>query len=96
MGSEIEGYPSERHLIIKGVGTAPIRTVEVVRNNATIYQYKGSRVLEEVEFVDQEDCEQLPFFPHLYYYVRVIQIDGEMAWSSPIWLGKSEARGKYS
>ena len=23
-----------------------------------------------------------------YYYVRVIQQDGEMAWSSPIWISR--------
>jgi len=96
MGSEIEGYPSQRHLTVKVVGTAPIRAVEIVRNNVTIYRHKGSGIFEEVEFVDQEDGEQLPFFPHLYYYVRVIQADGEMAWSSPIWLGDSETKGKYS
>jgi hypothetical protein len=94
MGSEIEGHPLERHLIIKALGTAPIRIIEVVRNNVTIYRHKGSNVLEEVEYVDRENCRQLPLFPHLYYYVRVIQSDSEMAWGSPIWLGKSDARDK--
>jgi hypothetical protein len=27
-----------------------------------------------------------------YYYVRVFQIDGEMAWSSPIWVTPPEPR----
>ncbi|WP_461071774.1 DUF3604 domain-containing protein [Streptomyces pseudoechinosporeus] len=29
-----------------------------------------------------------------YYYVRVIQIDGEMAWSSPVWVDPEEPTGR--
>lgn len=93
MGSEIEGYPSERHLIIKVVGTAPICTIEVVRNNIIIHRHKGSDVLEEIEFVDRENCRRLPLFPHVYYYTRITQVDGGMAWSSPIWLGEETKIG---
>lgn len=39
----------------------------------------GSASLD-VEFVDDHDAPS-------FYYARVIQVDGEMAWSSPMWVG---------
>jgi hypothetical protein len=31
-------------------------------------------------------ADQAPLQGESYYYVRVIQVDDQMAWSSPIWL----------
>lgn len=35
---------------------------------------------QRLTWTDDPDCSA-------YYYVRVIQVDGEMAWSSPVWVG---------
>ena len=31
--------------------------------------------------------DQRPFGEGDYYYIRVTQMDDEMAWSSPVWVG---------
>ena len=31
-----------------------------------------------------------PLAEGCYYYVRVTQVDGEMAWSSPVWTANGE------
>jgi hypothetical protein len=69
------------HLNVRVIGTGPIESVTIVKNNRD-YVRKD---------VDGWECE----FSHDrtdrprdtdFYYVRVIQRDGEMAWSSPIWV----------
>ncbi|MFZ5831988.1 MAG: CehA/McbA family metallohydrolase [Planctomycetota bacterium] len=61
---------------------AEIDRVEVCRNNQFIYlQRPGGRDCE-LTFVDRK-----PLPGRSYYYVRVIQKDEEIAWSSPVWFG---------
>ena len=61
---------------------AAIDRVEVCRSNQFIYtkQPDGNEV--ELTFVDRN-----PLSGRSYYYVRVIQEDEELAWSSPVWFG---------
>ena len=61
---------------------AEIDRVEVCRNNQFIYtkQPDGNEV--DLTFVDRN-----PLPKRSYYYVRVIQKDEELAWSSPVWFG---------
>jgi len=61
---------------------APIDRVEVCRNNRFIYTKKPQAKAARLTFVDRE-----PPRGRVYYYVRVIQTDGEIAWSSPVWFG---------
>ena len=44
---------------------------------------KGESFLEQLS-IDFTDTGLMR--PENYYYIRVTQIDGEMAWSSPIWV----------
>lgn len=59
-----------------------IDRVEVCRNNRFIYCRNPSGTQCEFQFVDRE-----PLPDRSYYYVRVIQKDEEIAWSSPVWFG---------
>jgi len=70
-----------------------IKTIEVCRNNQFVYthtpknppggsQPPGGSRSAELTFVDRA-----PLPGRSYYYVRVIQADDEIAWSSPVWLG---------
>lgn len=61
---------------------APIAKVVVVKNN------RDWRVVETPgwECVFGLDEIEMPQDRTDWYYVRVTQADGEMAWSSPIWL----------
>jgi len=62
---------------------ALIETIEVIRNNDVVHTSRPGTKKKELEFVDAEP----PDGP-AYYYVRITQQDGEMAWSSPVWLGR--------
>ena len=59
----------------------PIKTIEICRNNEFVYTMSPADVRAEVDFVDRSPPEEPG-----YYYLRVIQEDGEIAWSSPVWL----------
>ena len=93
MGEEVD-RPEDRimrRLHIEVAGTAPVRDVTVVRNSRDVYIYHGSGSNEAFEWVDEENFETVCLdaydgTPFIYYYIRVVQEDGELAWSSPIWV----------
>ena len=64
-------------------GTHAIKEVAVVRNNEYVHRREGAG--ERMDFQFQEPG--LAAGEH-YYYVRVEQEDGNVAWSSPIWVTK--------
>lgn len=82
MGCVVEAAEVERpvELGVRVAGTAPVERVEILRDGQVIYTRSGNAW--DVAF---ELCDAAPPGPH-YWYVRVWQADGEMAWSSPIWL----------
>ena len=61
----------------------PIKTIEICRNNEFVYSTTPVGPEATIEFLDQEPIQEPS-----YYYLRVIQEDGEIAWSSPVWLGE--------
>lgn len=63
------------------VGTKNLASVELVRDNVVIYHAEADGV--HVRFELEECC---PRCESHFYYLRVVQEDGEMAWSSPIWV----------
>jgi len=62
-------------------GTNTIDKVQVIKSNKEVYTEKGQSRFLEFRFEDDQ-----PLRGTEYYYVRVIQTDGEMAWSSPVWV----------
>lgn len=64
-------------------GTGSIKEAVVVRDNTYVHTLAGDGESMEFEFREQE----LAAGEH-YYYVRVEQEDGNVAWSSPIWVTK--------
>lgn len=80
LGSEIEatGQPTLAWTID---GTAAIKQVTLVRNEENHRQWQpGSRTVVE-SFVDEA-----PLAGENRYYLRIEQADGNMAWSSPVWV----------
>jgi hypothetical protein len=65
----------------KIVGTAAIRKVEVIKNNTYVHTQRGSGAKLEFTYVDNDVSKG-----ESYYYIRVEQEDGELAWASPIWV----------
>jgi len=98
MGSELRlaEHPelaSKRTIRVSVHGTAPIRSIEIVRNNQDVFTHAGGGLDAAFEWTDADALDKVDLPPALYsavpftfYYVRVTQADGEMAWASPIWV----------
>ncbi len=70
---------------IEALGTAPIRLVELIRSNKIVHRWRNGG-----ESLSLEHSDNVPSsIPDCYYYVRLTQEDGQMAWSSPVWLRPS-------
>ena len=83
MGSEISLAGSEpREVWVRVEGTAPVDSVSVVKNGRAVQTISGTNESFECRWVDTSGAER----DTDYYYVRVRQADGEMAWSSPVWV----------
>ena len=75
------GRPNGVELRVKILGTAPIQQVDVVRGQDFVYTLQNQSDQVEFSFTDQDSQSG-----EVHYYVRVQQGDGQMAWSSPIWV----------
>ena len=80
-GDIVPGTPDDVELRVKVMGTAPIKQVDVIRGQDFVYTVQNQSANIEFRFVDQH-----PRSGDQHYYVRVQQADGQMAWSSPIWV----------
>ncbi len=86
MGSELKlAWDASRKMDIKIYGTAPLETVEVISGGVVIDSLplqKGSWDLE-IEWEDERSGRPLD---DVYYYLRIRQEDGNLAWLSPFWI----------
>ena len=63
-------------------GTGPIAKVSLIKNNLVLFtQPGGGASAVKFQFTDAA-----PAPGDSYYYIRVEQTDGQLAWSSPIWV----------
>jgi len=67
-------------------GTAALAEVFVVRDGAPVYV--AHPLQEDFEFA-WEDPHPPTAHARTYYYLRVVQVDNEVAWASPVWVGHS-------
>ena len=65
---------------LAAIGTSAIARVDIIRDGQEVHTVQGSGASLELEW---SDC---PAEQPDYYYARVIQADGNAAWSSPIWI----------
>lgn len=103
MGSETStaakhGLRINRHISGYVACTANIAKIEIIRNGKVIktfedidnywadFTYDDMTPIEKV-VIDAKDKKP----PFVYYYLRVTQEDGHMAWSSPIWVDLVDA-----
>lgn len=100
IGSEIDtklrpGLEFNRHIAGYAIGTAPLIEVSLIRNGKVhrSFEIKDDKLeftLDDGDLLSSialEGIGEKP--PFVYYYLRVIQQDGHMAWSSPIWIDLS-------
>ena len=97
MGSEIDtksrpGLEYNRHITGFCIGTEAFSEVLLIRNgkpfkslpitnDATEFEIDDSDLLSQIAL--EPNSERSPF---VYYYLRAVQKDGHIAWSSPIWI----------
>lgn len=90
--AEKPGLVVNRHLSGYAAGTTKLKKVELIRNGKVIQTFTSDTYHLEFAYDDMEPLEKVcinakdkkPLF--VYYYLRVTQEDGNMAWSSPIWV----------
>ena len=63
------------------IGTAPIASCELVKNNVEIASASSDDSTLSATLRDTDEA-----VPGDYYYLRITQADGEMAWASPIFI----------
>lgn len=90
--SEKPGLVVNRHLSGYVSGTTKLQKIEIVRNGKVIKTYEPESYFHDFTYDDLTQLEKVTFPskdkkpPFVYYYLRVTQEDGHMAWSSPIWV----------
>jgi hypothetical protein len=75
---------SVRQIYARAVGTAPVTRLDVVKNGEVRFSVEGA---EETLELLAEDAD--PVLPGEYLYLRVMQADGGLAWSSPVFVEES-------
>jgi hypothetical protein len=68
-------------LELKALATDKISRIDLVRNNQYIYTTSPLKQKVDIKFTDREPKEGVN-----YYYFRIQQDDGEVAWASPVWI----------
>ncbi|HEY4255333.1 MAG TPA: DUF3604 domain-containing protein [Chlamydiales bacterium] len=97
MGAEIDtktrpGLEFNRHVTGFAIGTEPLTEVSLMRNgklfkSIEIHGDRSEFAIDDMDLISEialdAGTEKPPF---VYYYLRVTQKDGHIAWSSPIWI----------
>jgi len=99
MGDELNiqqkpGLEYNRHFTGFVAGTAALQRVELIRNGAILKQWDidGADAALEFTFDDADALDSVVIKDasgkrrFAYFYLRAIQIDGHVCWSSPIWI----------
>jgi hypothetical protein len=98
MGAELNAkadprLSEHREFRIEFHGTSPASQIDVIRNNVVVHSEQPHAldcVLEWTDEIPLKEALMQPArfcdHPFCFYYVRVMQEDGEMGWASPVWI----------
>lgn len=97
MGSELStktkpGLAFNRHITGYIAGTSPLKSISFVRNGEVFKTLSSKESYFQFAFDDDTLISTISLKspdsrpPFVYYYIRVEQENGEIAWSSPIWI----------
>ena len=103
MGSELStatkpGLAITRYISGYVAGTTPVEKIEIIRNGEILHTYTPQCASYDFEFDDLHDLHNISLQDpkentlFSFYYIRVTQADGHMAWSSPIWIDCLKAK----
>jgi hypothetical protein len=68
-------------------GTSSVERVDIIKNNNVVYSTNPGCQSCNVEYTDFDpDGAMGAVNSESFYYVRARQLDGQLAWSSPIWV----------
>ena len=80
MGSEITTRKPPR-IHAAAIGTAPIQALRIVKNGKVLYAKESGSLSMSIDYTDVSGS-----YDNAYYYIDLVQTDGEKAISSPVWL----------
>lgn len=102
MGSELNtkskpGLSFNRHITGFVAGTKAIKEILFIRNGKPFHTIHPKQAHYEFAIDDTELLSKILMPaqgekpPFIYYYIRVVQEDGHIAWGSPIWIDQTDA-----
>ena len=97
MGSELStrtkpGLAFNRYISGYVAGLQPLKQVTIIRNGEEFKHFSPEGSYFELTLDDNDLLSDIALNsnderpPFIYYYLRAIQVDGHIAWSSPIWV----------
>jgi hypothetical protein len=86
MGDEFSAR-SGPQLLVRTIGTGAIKQIDVIKNHKFVYTSRPGTKEASFEYTDNDFGAGTS-----YYYVRVVQEDGQLAWSSPVWVNHPGSR----
>jgi hypothetical protein len=94
MGTEIQlpDKNAPRTIQVYARGTDSIVCIEILRNGIVVHTHTPSPT-KSADTISLDWKDASPLETPAYYYVRLQQSDGEMAWSSPVWTEASPISG---
>jgi hypothetical protein len=83
MGSEVTWSASNGPIpvALRAIGCDEIDRVEIIRNGEIVFSEQADDVFVQTVLQDPQ-----PPAGRSWYYARIVQEDGNMAWSSPVWV----------
>lgn len=102
MGSELNtkakpGLSFNRHIHGYIAGTTPIKEITFIRNGKPFHTIQPGLAHYEFAIDDTELLSKILLPgqgekpPFVYYYMRVLQEDGHIGWTSPIWIDQTDS-----
>jgi len=88
---QAQQFEAARTLRYRVQGHRPVQKIELVRSDGQVFDLTEEgppgRTTVTGQFTDSTPLAQIrPAVDAVFYYLRVTEADGRMAWSSPIWL----------
>jgi hypothetical protein len=80
MGEAFQGTAAP-HLTVRVIGTNAIKQMDIIKDRRFIYTSRPGTRQINVGFTDLQSGPG-----ESWYYARVLQEDGQLAWSSPVWI----------
>jgi len=99
MGSELSlkddpRLASLRKISVAFHGTATVDRADIIRCNSVVHSVPGNGKMDlrftwkDTDMIDKAWLPEAKYcnHPFAFYYVRVVQTNGEVAWASPVWI----------